>query len=60
MPTYLALARLTVGADKKTHRRELLEGMDRLVEEMHEYGMSDNDIGDAFRDACAQMEVEPD
>lgn len=56
--TYLAVARLTVGADSAQQKRELQEGLERVVEEMVERGMTPADIEAAFEEACAVNEVD--
>lgn len=56
--TYLALARLTVGAEPRQHKRELQEGLERVIEEMAERGMTPAEIEAAFEEACTACEVD--
>lgn len=44
MTTYLAVARITVGADENTQRRELLEGLERVLYELHDRGWTLDDL----------------
>jgi hypothetical protein len=46
MTRYLAVARVTVGDPPGKQLRELQEGLDRVIWELHERGMSPDDIED--------------
>jgi len=50
--TYLAVARITVGDKPGRQIRDLIEGLGRVVEELHDRGMSLDDIGTEFESAC--------
>lgn len=55
MTTFLALTRLTVGADPRQHRRELQEGLERTVEEMVAQEWTPADIEGPLRTPARPM-----
>lgn len=42
--TYLAVARITVGDEPKRQIRDLKEGLERVINELHDRGVSLDDI----------------
>lgn len=44
MTTYLAVARITVGSEPKQQVKDLRDGLERVIYELHDRGISLDDI----------------
>ena len=58
MTTYCAVARYVVGSTDRQKRRDLLDGLDRVIYELAELGVSRDAIEDACECALADCDTD--